>query len=119
MTAKISALKFGRIAEHVAAALLRLKGYRILARQLRSPLGEIDIIARRGRTLAFIEVKARASISQAIEAVSFQQRGRIERAALAYTADHPKFAAFDLRFDLIAVAPWKFPQHLPDAWQGS
>ncbi len=119
MTAKIKALKFGRVAEHIAAGLLRLKGYRILARQLRSPLGEIDIIARRGRTLAFIEVKARASVNQAIEAMSFHQRSRIERAALAYTADHPKFAGFDLRFDLIAIAPWKFPHHLPNAWQVS
>ncbi|MBT3916730.1 MAG: YraN family protein [Rhodospirillaceae bacterium] len=117
MTAKLKALKFGALAEHIAAALLRLKGYRILARQLRSPLGEIDIIARRGRTLAFIEVKARTTMTQAIEAVNFRQRGRIERAALAYTADHPNFAEFDLRFDLIAIAPWQMPRHLPNAWQ--
>ena len=117
MTAKIKALKFGAMAEHLAAVLLRLKGYRILARQMRSPLGEIDIIARRGRTLAFIEVKARATMTQAIEAVNFHQRGRIERAALAYTANHPGFAEFNLRFDLIAVAPWQVPKHLPNAWQ--
>jgi|TARA_B100000315_G_scaffold231608_1_gene243072 putative endonuclease len=117
MKARIRAIKFGALAEHIAAGLLRLKGYRILARQLRSPLGEIDIIARRGRTLAFVEVKARSTLTQAIEALSFHQRGRIHRAALAYTAHHPNFAGFDLRFDLIAVAPWQLPRHLPNAWQ--
>jgi putative endonuclease len=96
MAAKLRAIKFSAMTEHVAAGLLRLKGCRILARQLRSPLGEIDIITRRGRTLVFIEVKARATRDQAIKAMNSHQRGRIERAALAYTADHPKFAGLSL-----------------------
>tara|TARA_B100001964_G_C13748433_1_gene386341 strand:- start:128 stop:484 length:357 start_codon:yes stop_codon:yes gene_type:complete len=117
MTAKLRAIKFSAMAEHVAAGLLHLKGCRILAHELRLPLGEIDIIARHGWTLAFIEVKARATRDQAIEAVSSHQRGRIERAALAYTTDHLKFAGFDLCFDLIAIASWQVPRHLPNAWQ--
>ena len=111
---------FGAIAEHIAAGLLRLKGYRIMARQLRplrgSGAGEIDIIARRGHTLAFVEVKARADYAQALEALSPHQQGRLQRAALAYIAQHPGFSTFNLRFDLIAIAPWQRPRHIQNAW---
>jgi putative endonuclease len=111
---------FGSLSEHLAALLLRLKGYRILARQLRTTrgigAGEIDIVAKRGRTLAFVEVKARATTAQALEALSHQQRSRIQRAAIAYMSDHPRFAKFDMRFDLIAIAPWQIPNHIQNAW---
>ena len=111
---------FGALAEQIAAWLIRLKGYRILARQLRPArgvgAGEIDIVAKRGHTLAFVEVKARATTAQALEALSHQQRGRIQRAAIAYMSDHPKFAKFNMRFDLIAIAPWQIPNHIQNAW---
>jgi putative endonuclease len=117
---KMTSGSFGAVAETIAAVLLRLKGYQILARQHRSPrgigAGEIDIIAKRGRTLAFVEVKARANRTQALEALSFHQQGRIQRAALAYVSDHPAFSTFNLRFDLIAVAPWQLPSHIQNAW---
>ena len=119
MTAKLKALKFGALAEHIAAALLRLKGYRILARQLRSPLGEIDIIARRGRTLAFIEVKARANTRDAMESISKRQQSRIIRAAESFVANNAHFAGLadlTLRFDVMLVAPRRWPVHIPNAW---
>lgn len=111
---------FGAFAEILAANFLRLKGYRILARQLRPPRGggggEIDIIAKRGHLLAFVEVKARATHAQALEALSPHQQHRIRRAALAYISDHPAFSTFDVRFDLIAIAPWSAPRHIQNAW---
>ena len=83
----------GRTAEGLAVLLLRLKGWRVLARRYRTPVGEIDIIARRGRTLAFVEVKARDGAATAAEAAARRQRGRIERAARWFLAHHPEATA--------------------------
>ena len=105
------------MAESLAAILLRLKGYRVLARRFRTPTGEIDLVARRGRTLAFLEVKARPDFTAAAESISRHQRKRIERTAQMFLAQNPKFGGFDCRFDLIAVIPWRLPCHLPDAWR--
>lgn len=107
----------GRGAEAAAAWLLRLKGYRILARHLRTPVGEIDLIARRGRVLALIEVKTRATRDQAAAAVSPRQRQRIARAAQAFLARRPDLAELDLRFDALLLAPGRWPHHLVDAWR--
>lgn len=107
----------GRVGERLATCLLRLKGYRILARDMRGPLGEIDIIARRRRTIVFVEVKARADIDSALAAVTANQRGRIERAAAGFLAAHPRYADDMVRFDLIAVAPGRWPRHIVDAWR--
>jgi len=109
----------GRRAERAAVWLLRLKGYRILARRFRVPVGEIDIVARRGHTVAFIEVKARASEGAALESVTPRQQRRIGRAALVFLQQHPAYDDFDLRFDLIAVTPGNFPRHHLDAWRAS
>lgn len=107
----------GRHGETLAAWWLRFKGYRILARDFRVPVGEIDLIARRGATLAFVEVKARASLDAAAQAISARQRRRIERAALAYLQRHPGLAGFEVRFDAVLVEPGRLPRHLPDAWR--
>lgn len=107
----------GHLAETLAAWLLRLKGYRILARDLRLPVGEVDLIARRGRTLAFVEVKRRALRDLALESVSQRQRRRIERASEAFIAGRPALAALDRRFDLVLVAARRLPHHVPDAWR--
>lgn len=107
----------GRTGERLAAWLLRLKGYRIIARDLRGPLGEIDIIARRRRTIVFVEVKARADIDSALFAVTATQRGRIERAAASFLAVHTRYAGDMVRFDLIAIAPNRWPRHIVDAWR--
>lgn len=109
----------GRRAEDICAWYLRLKGYRVLARRFRTPVGEIDIIARRGSVVAMIEVKARPSKTEAIGAVSTQQRRRIARAALFFLQKRPDLTNKDLRFDLMLVTPWHMPHHLIDAWRES
>lgn len=107
----------GRRGEALAVWRLRLAGWRILARDWRSPVGEIDIIARRGRLLAFVEVKARAELAAAGESLGARQRLRIREAAALFVARHPQLAACDMRFDAMLVEPWRPPVHLPDAWR--
>jgi len=108
--------RHGRRAEFLCALLLRLKGYRILARHWKCSSGEIDIIARRGRVVAFIEVKARATLATAAESLSPKQQARIARAAAQYLAGRPDLAALDQRFDVLLVVPGRLPLHLPAAW---
>ena len=115
--AKRQAWRFGRYAETFAAWHLRLRGYRILARGFRTAVSEIDIIARRGNTLAMIEVKARGNLRQAAEALGRRQQRRIARAAAAYLATHPACAGLDVRFDVLLISPWRLPAHLADAWR--
>ncbi len=107
---------FGRLAEEFCAWHLRLRGYRILARRFRAPVGEIDIVARRGRTLAIVEVKARERRDDAAEALSARQRRRIARAAEAFLRQRPGCAGLEVRFDIMLVAPWRWPLHMSDAW---
>ena len=114
--AKKTAYRFGVFAEHLSCWRLRLAGYRILQRGYRAATGEIDIIARRGKILAFIEVKARGDRVDAAHALGAAQRRRIERTAAAYLAGHREFSSFDARFDLIVVCPWRWPEHLRGAW---
>lgn len=108
----------GRFAEVLAALLLMAKGYRILGFRLASRQGEIDILALRGRVLAAVEVKRRATIAAAIEAVYPAQRERIRRAAERVVATRSALKGVDVRLDLIALAPRQWPRHIPDAWQG-
>ena len=110
---------WGRWAESVAAWSLRLRGYRIVARRFRTPLGEIDLIARRGRLVAFVEVKARGDLEQALVALSLKQRQRTARAAELFLLRRPDLAGHTLRFDLVTVRPWRLPRHLTDAWRVS
>ena len=98
--------------------MLRLKGYRILARHWRCASGELDIVARRGRVVAVIEVKARADYAAAAEAVTPRQQARIARAALQFLATRPALAGLDLRFDVMMVTPFRLPRHLAAAWTG-
>lgn len=107
----------GAQAEHLAAWLLRLKGYRILARRWRSPAGEIDLIARRGRTLAFVEVKLRPDSATAHYAIRPAQQQRILRAASHFVARHARYAEDDMRVDAILVVGWRWPKHIMDAWR--
>jgi putative endonuclease len=102
----------GISAESRAAAFLIAKGFRILARRWRSPLGEIDIVARRRHLLVFAEVKARASFAEAAESVDERQRRRIAAAAEIWLAANPDKTIFDVRFDAILVAPGKIPRHI-------
>ncbi|WP_119422880.1 YraN family protein [Desertibaculum subflavum] len=107
----------GHGAERLAAMLLRLKGYRILARGFRLPVGEIDLVAARGGVVAFVEVKRRGDLVGAIEAISSRQRRRIARAAEAFMAARPDLAGKDQRFDVVLVAPRRLPRHILDAWR--
>jgi putative endonuclease len=109
----------GRRAETVAAWYLRLKLYRVLARRFRTPQGEIDLIARRGRTIVFVEVKHRADDAVALDAVTARSRQRIVRAASLWLAAHPGSAAFDHRFDVILAPPRRRPRHLVGVFDSS
>ena len=94
---------------------LRLAGYRIIARDVRTPVGEIDLVARRGRTLAFVEVKARSG-DGIVDALTPRQRRRIVRAAEAFLATRPTLAV-STRFDLMLVGRGLFPRHLRAAFR--
>jgi putative endonuclease len=107
----------GRRAELVATLWLMLKGYRILDRRAKTPLGEIDIVAAKGALLVFVEVKARTSLEKAFEAVTPALRRRVEGAARVWTGRRPKLNGFNWRFDVIAIAPSSRPRHLQDAWR--
>src|SRR5690349_3691057 len=98
-----AAFRRGLSAESRAAILLRLKGYRILARRWQSAVGEIDLVAKRGKLLVFVEVKARARLDDAAEAVTQRQRRRIASAAGAWLASHPEHANASIRFDALLV----------------
>lgn len=115
--ARRRAWRRGWSAETLCAFFLICCGYRILARRLRSPVGEIDIIARRGGVLAIIEVKARPSHAEAAYAVTKRQQNRLARAAVWYVAAHPALTALAMRFDVMLATPWRPPRHLTDAWR--
>ena len=107
----------GRLAEFLCRSHLRLRGWHILARGWRCPAGEIDILARRGRVLAVIEVKSRSEFATAALALAPRQRRRITRAAEAFLLLHSELAGLDLRFDLMLVAPLRLPRHWRGAWR--
>lgn len=115
-TDKQRAWRLGRRSEWFCAWYLRLKGYRILARNLRFPVGELDIVARRGRMLIFIEVKARAGAADP-NAITSRQRHRIQRAADAFLSRNPRLAGLDCRFDALLLARGRMPVHIADAWR--
>ena len=117
--ARIAAFNTGLSAESRAAAMLLAKGYRILARRFRSPFGEIDIVARKRNLVAFVEVKARATLDEAAYAVTPRQQARISDAAQAWLMAHPEHAEFELRFDVMLIAPGHLPRHLLAAFDAS
>lgn len=116
---RVIAFQTGISAESRASAYLLAKGYRILARRFRTRYGEIDIVARRRNLLAFVEVKARATLDDAAYAITPQQRQRIIAAAEAWLMNHPEHANFDCRFDAILIAPKSLPRHLTAAFDAS
>ena len=107
----------GQWAETLAALWLQAKGYRIVARRFRSRAGEIDLVARRGRHLAFVEVKARARAAQAAWAVTPRQRARIARAAEHWLAINGAGQDLDMSFDVVLIAPWTWPRHIASAFR--
>jgi putative endonuclease len=107
----------GRRAEALAALWLQLKGWRILARRVRTPVGEVDLVARRGATVAFVEVKARAT---AAEADLSLDQFRLRRVAAAAQAIAPRYVRTgdDMRIDALFIVPRRLPRHLPNVWHG-
>ena len=116
---RVAAFRTGLSAETRAVAYLMAKGYRVLARRFRSPYGEIDIVAQRRGLIAFVEVKARASLDDAAYAVTPRQQARIIDAAQGWLMAHPEHAEFELRFDAILIAPRRLPRHLLAAFDAS
>jgi len=114
---RVAAFRVGISAESRAAAFLIAKGFRILSRRWKSPVGEIDIVARRRSLLVFVEVKARANLDEAAESVNVRQQRRIAAAAEAWLAVHGSDGFRDIRFDAILVAPGKLPRHIPAAFE--
>lgn len=113
-----AAEKRGRRSEILAALLLWMKFYRILGRRVRTPAGEIDLIARSpGGTLCFIEVKARHNNLAALEFVGARQRSRIAQAARLWLAARPGLHSCAWRYDIITLTPNRLPQHVRDAWR--
>ena len=106
-----AAYRHGHLAEAAAAALLMAKGFRLLARRYRTPLGEIDLIVKRGGLVAFVEVKARVTRREGLESVGRMSERRIIGAADLW------LAGLDLRYDIVVVTPWRPPLHLPDAFR--
>jgi putative endonuclease len=117
--ARVAAFRTGLSAESRAAAFLIAKGYRILARRYRTPHGEIDLVVRRRNLLAFVEVKARASLDEAAYAVTPRQQARIIAAAQIWLMAHPEHGGYDLRFDAMLIAPRRLPHHLMAAFDAS
>ncbi len=111
------AYRAGRSAETIAVWYLRLLGYRILVRGYRTPAGEIDIVARRGSSLAMIEVKARGTLREAGEAITPRQRRRNSRAAALFISHYPALAPLFVRYDVVLMRPWRPPVHIKDAWR--
>ena len=112
-----AAEKRGRTAETIACWYLRLRGWRILARRARVRGGEVDVVARRGRTVAFVEVKARATDDAAGLALD-QYRLRRVAAAAEILAQRYARPGDDIRIDALFIVPGRWPRHLPNIWQG-
>jgi putative endonuclease len=106
----------GRRGEILCALWLMARGYRILGFRLKTAQAEIDILARRGDTLAVVEIKRRRTLDEALEAVTPRQRQRLRRAAESIAATRGRLATSAVRVDLIALAPGRLPRHVPDAW---
>ncbi|WP_164114970.1 YraN family protein [Sphingorhabdus sp. Alg239-R122] len=107
----------GRRAEAKAAWWLRLHGWRIMDQRVKTPRGEVDLVARRGGTVAFVEVKARKSVKALGDAID---EYRLRRVAAAVSILAPKYApnGEDIRIDVMLLAPWRLPHHLPNVWHG-
>lgn len=108
------AYRKGKWGERFAALYLQFKGYEIIERRFKTPMGEIDLLARKGKILVAIEVKTRNTLNQASTALTRFQQKRIEKALLFYLAG--KSYSLDLRFDVVLISPWRWPYHIRGAW---
>ena len=116
---KQNAYSFGIWAEYFAMIILFFKGYRTLERRYKTKTGEIDLIVKRKELLVFVEVKARQSLSTALEAVTDRAKRRIEKTALSYIQRNPQYSGYALRFDLFACESSLKWAHLDNAWEST
>ena len=116
LTRKQRSERKGRRAEHLAALFLMLRGYRIVSIRYRTPVGEIDIVARKRDLIAFVEVKARRDLASGIDAVSYPAQRRIAAAGELFISRQPDSAHLSWRHDIVVVSPWRWPAHLKDAF---
>lgn len=114
---KLQAYKRGHAAEKLAALYLQLRGYKILKTRYKTPMGEIDLVARKGNALVMVEVKRRREMNTAIEAVTPKNQYRVGQAARYFLSAHPALAGLDLRFDIIVMGVPFYWRHLDNAWQ--
>lgn len=114
---RAQAEKFGRRAEFWAKYYLLLKGFRIIHERFKARGGEIDLIVTRGKTLAFVEVKARRKRTMLAEAYEGVRQDRIINAARYFLSQNPQYSDYTIRFDVIGLAPFVWPVHIVDAFQ--
>jgi|GEM_PF-124379 len=113
-----AAHRSGHAGEWLAALWLMSRGYQILGFRLKSRAGEIDILARRGRVLAVVEVKRRATMAAALTALGPQQLARLRASGQAVARGRPGLAGLSLRLDMVALAPGRIPRHVKDIETG-
>jgi len=115
---RLKAYRRGHSSEWLAAIALMAKGFRIIARRYKTPLGEIDLIARRGDLIVVVEVKARKTLIAAMDAISGGAERRIEGAADLWLSRQRDFGRLSVRFDMVAVLPWRWPVHVENVFYG-
>ncbi len=115
---RFKAYRRGHRGEWLAALALMLKGFRIIARRYRTKLGEIDLIARRGDLVLIVEVKVRATLIEAMDAIARQSERRIEAAADLWLSRQPDYGRLSIRFDMVAVLPRRWPVHVENVFYG-
>ena len=113
---RLKAFRRGHVSEYLAALYLLAKGYRIRAIRYRTKLGEIDIIARRGDLVVCVEVKARRDVGSAVFAVTGTTQNRIRAASDIWLSRQPDAHRLSLRYDIVAVLPWRLPKHFVNAF---
>jgi len=106
----------GRRAELLAALALMLKGYRIVSLRYKTAVGEIDLVARKGDLIAFVEVKARGDLASGVDAVSYPAQRRIAAAGELFISRQKDSVRLSWRHDIVVVSPWTWPKHLEDAF---
>lgn len=113
---KKSSYHKGLLAEFKAKSYLRFQGFRILTERFKTPVGEIDLIAKKGNLIIFAEVKLRGTVEAAAEAIHTKNQSRVRSAAELYLQKYPEYNECELRFDALIMAPGAWPEHIPDAF---
>lgn len=114
-----AAEKSGHRAETLAALYLQLKGYRILTRRFKTPVGELDLVAKRGGTVVFVEVKGRRTRDSAAESIHGQNQARVVRAAQWWLQRHGQYIEHEVRFDVCLIAWYRWPHHITHAFSAA